>query len=256
MYDVKRAVIYTRVSTDAQAEDDKASLSEQERMCRAYIDSKGWDYVRTYEDGGYSGRTTDRPSLQEMLSDIRERKFDAVVVYKLDRLSRKQKDTLMIIEDYMNTNGVTLASLHESLDTSTPIGMCIIGVLSSFAQMESDNIVMRTSMGRNAKAKQGGYAGGKPPLGYKAVDGALVVVPEEAEIVRLVYHLRENGGTLIGIAEELNRRGYRTKGGKEFKHSAVQVILNNRDTYLGHYKYGENGSENSHEPILKARDGE
>ena len=252
MFEVKRAVIYTRVSTDAQAEDDKVSLSEQERMCKAYIESKGWDYVRTYEDGGYSGRTMERPALKEMLTDVCQRKFDAVVIYRLDRLSRKQKDTLVLIEDYMKANDVTVASLYENLDMSTPIGMCVIGVLSSFAQMESDNIVMRTSMGRNAKAKQGGYAGGKPPLGYSAIEGCLVIVPEEAEIVRLVFKLRKQGMSLMAITDELNKRGYRSKKGNEFKHSAIQTILNNEETYRGNYKYGSAKSTDTHEPILKS----
>ena len=121
MFEIKKAVIYTRVSTEAQADDNKVSLSEQERMCKAYIESKGWTYVKTYEDGGYSGRTMDRPSLKQMLSDMKSKMFDAVVIYKLDRLSRKQKDTLVLIEDYMKINNVTLASLYESLDMSTPI---------------------------------------------------------------------------------------------------------------------------------------
>jgi len=111
---------------------------------------------------------------------------------------------------------------------------------------------VRTSMGREAKANEGGYAGGKPPIGYRADNGNLVVVPDEAEIVRLVFKLRrEEGKTLIGIAEELNRLGYRTKKGLEFKHSAVQTILNNEDTYRGSYRYGKGGkSEGQHEAIL------
>jgi site-specific DNA recombinase len=116
--------------------------------------------------------------------------------------------------------------------------------------LESENIAQRTAMGRYATAREGGYAGGKPPLGYKAVDGQLVIVPEEAEIVRLVFTLRSEGGTLMGITEELNKRGYRSKKGNEFKHSAIQTILNNESTYRGNYKYGEESSENTHEPIL------
>ena len=250
MYEMKRACVYTRVSTDAQGEDGKVSLPEQERMAKACIESKGWEYVRTYEDNGYSGRTTDRPALMQMLADIKSGEIGAVVIYKLDRLSRKQRDTLSIIEDYLLKNGVDLVSLNETLDTTSPWGRAMIGVLSSFYQLESENIAMRTAMGRYATAREGGYAGGKPPLGYKAVNGELVIVPEEAEIVKLVFGLREAGGTLIGIAEELNRRGYRSKKGNPFKHSAVQTILNNEDTYRGNYRYGKEKSEQTHEAIL------
>lgn len=252
MYEMKKACVYTRVSTDAQGEDGKVSLPEQERMAKACIESKGWQYVRTFEDNGYSGRTTDRPALQEMLSEIEKGNIDAVVIYKLDRLSRKQRDTLTIIEEYLLKNNVDLVSLNETLDTSSPWGRAMIGVLSSFNQLESENIALRTAMGRYATAREGGYAGGKPPLGYKAVNGQLVIVPEEAEIVRLVFSLRESGATLKGITDELNNRGYRSKKGNEFKHSAIQTILNNESTYRGNYRYGKEGSENTHEPILKS----
>ena len=251
-YEIKKACVYTRVSTDEQVEG--YSLEEQERRCKAQIESKGWQYIGTYSDPGISGRTmVKRPGLQRMFRDIEDGKIQAVVVYKLDRLSRKQKDTMMIIEDVLLENDITLVSLNETLDTTTPWGRAMIGILSSFNQMESENIQMRTSMGREAKAKEGGYAGGKPPIGYKAVGGELVIVPEEAEIVRLVFDLRNNENmTLMGIADELNKRGYRTKKGLEFKHSAIQTILNNEDTYRGFYRYGKSGVEcEQHEPILK-----
>lgn len=250
MAEAKKACIYTRVSTAEQI--DGFSLEEQERKCSAQIIAKGWDYVGMYSDPGVSGRTMDRPGLQQMLKDIGDGKVQAVVVYKLDRLSRKQKDTLTIIEDHFLRNNVDLISLNETLDTTTAWGRAMIGILSSFNQMESETIQMRTTDGRKAKAKQGGYAGGKPPIGYKAQDGNLVIVPEEAEIVRLVFKLRKEGNTLIGITEELNRRGYRTKKGLEFKHSAIQTILANEDTYRGMYKYGNMPEmQGTHEPILK-----
>lgn len=250
-YEIKRAAVYTRVSTTEQA-NEGYSIEEQERRCKAQIESKGWTYVGTYSDPGVSGRTMEREGLKSLMADIDSGKVQAVVIYKLDRLSRKQKDTMTIIEDTLLKNNVALVSLNETLDTTTPWGRAMIGILSSFNQMESENIQMRTSMGREAKVKEGGYAGGKPPIGYKAVDGELVIVPEEAEIVRLVFELRSENMTLMGIADELNRRGYRTKKGNKFLHSAIQTILNNEDTYRGHYKYGNSGIVNEqHEPILK-----
>lgn len=252
MFEIKKACIYTRVSTDAQADPDKVSLAEQERMARGYIESKGWECVGVYSDDGYTGRNIKRPALQKMIEDIEAKKINVVVVFKLDRLSRKQRDTLEIIEEVFLKNNVDFASLHEYLDTSSPWGRAMIGVLSSFNQLESENIALRTAMGRYAKARDVGYAGGKPPLGYEAVDGKLVIVPHEAEIVRLVFALRAEGKTLKAITDELNNCGYRSKKGNEFKHSAVQTILNNENTYKGHYKYGKESSENTHEPILKS----
>ena len=250
MYEMKKACVYTRVSSDEQVKG--FSLEEQERMCKAAIESKGWEYVTTFSDPGISGRTMKRPGLQSMIAAIKDGEVQAVVIYKLDRLSRKQRDTMTIIEDIITANDIDLVSLNETLDTSTPWGRAMIGILSSFNQMESENIQMRTQMGREAKMKKGGYAGGKPPIGYKSVNGELTIVPDEAEIVRLVFRLRKEGGTYKGIASELNRRGYRTKKGFEFKHSAIQNILNNEETYRGHYRYGiGNYTENQHEPILK-----
>lgn len=250
MYEIKKACIYTRVSTAEQAKEG-FSIEEQERKCKAAIESKGWQYAGTFSDPGISGRTMDRPGLRAMIEGIRSGEVEAVFIYKLDRLSRKQKDTMSLIEDVILKNDVALVSLNETLDTSTPWGRAMIGILSSFNQMESENIQMRTAMGREAKANKGGYAGGKPPIGYRAENGQLVIVPEEAEIVRLVFKLRKEGGTYVGITEELNKRGYRTKKGKPFLHSAIQNILNNEATYRGHYKYGKSGTENAvHEAIL------
>lgn len=250
MFEMKKACVYTRVSTAEQA-NEGYSIEEQERMCKAAIESKGWEYITTYSDPGVSGRTMNRHGLQNMLSAIRNNEIEAVVIYKLDRLSRKQRDTMTIIEDIFLKNDIALVSLNETLDTTTPWGRAMIGILSSFNQMESENIQMRTEMGRKAKATNGGYAGGKPPIGYKAVDGELVIVPDEAEIVRLVFKLRSEGFTLKGIAQELNERGYRTKKGGEFLHSAIQTILANEETYRGKYRYGDKSTEGQHEPILK-----
>lgn len=250
MFEMKNACVYTRVSTAEQA-NEGYSIEEQERMCKAAIESKGWNYVCTFSDPGVTGRTMDRPGLQSMFEAIKDGRVNAVVIYKLDRLSRKQRDTMTIIEDVIQANDVALVSLNETLDTSTPWGRAMIGILSSFNQMESENIQARTAMGRKAKAEKGGYAGGKPPIGYRVSDGELVVVPEEAEIVRLVFKLRSEGMTLIGIADELNKRGYKTKSGNAFLHSAVQTILNNEQTYRGVYRYGKGTeTEDQHEAIL------
>ena len=141
MFEIKKACVYTRVSTAEQA-NEGYSIEEQERMCKAAIESKGWSYVGTFSDPGISGRTMNRPGLQDMLSEINKGNIEAVVIYKLDRLSRTQKDTMTIIEDVFLKNDIALVSLNETLDTSTPWGRAMIGILSSFNQMESENIQM------------------------------------------------------------------------------------------------------------------
>lgn len=245
-----KACVYTRVSTAEQA-NEGYSIEEQDRKCRAAIESKGWAYVGTYSDPGVSGRTMERDGLQSMMAAIERGAVEAVVIYKLDRLSRKQKDTMSIIEDVFMEKGITLLSLNETLDTSTPWGRAMIGILSSFNQMESETIAARTLMGREAKAKEGGYAGGKPPLGYKAVNGELVIDPDEAEIVRMIFKLRMEGEPMMAIAQKLNEQGYRTRRGQAFKHSTVQQVLNNESTYRGSYYYGKSGNSTAkHEAII------
>lgn len=251
---VVKAAVYTRVSTQEQAGDGHYSIEEQERLCRAAITAKGWDYVGTYSDPGVSGRTLEREGIQRLISDIESGKVQAVVIYKLDRLSRTQRDTLCIIEDVFLQNDISLVSLNETLDTSTPWGRAMIGILSSFNQMELENIQARTMMGRKAKIAKGGYAGGKVPLGYKLVNSEWVVVPEEAEIVRLVFKLRKEGGTLMGIRDEVNQRGYRSKKGNEFQHTSIRAILNNKETYLGNYSYGDVVVEGHHPAIITEED--
>lgn len=247
----KRACVYTRVSTSEQA-NEGYSIDEQERMCRAAIESKDWECVGVYSDPGVSGRSLNRPGLKDMLAKILKHEVEAVVVYKLDRLSRKQKDTMMLIEDVFLKNNVDLISLNETLDTSTPWGRAMIGILSSFNQMESETIQGRTAMGRSAKAKKGCYAGGRPPFGYEVVNGELAVNEEEAKVVRLVFKLRAQGLSLYKITDRMNAEGYHNRQGGEFAHSAPQSILKNERFYRGFYQYGnEPEVAGHHEAILK-----
>lgn len=246
----KRACVYVRVSTEAQ-EEAGYSLDEQERLCRSAIESKEWEYVRTYCDGGYSGKTMERPALQEMFGDIKAGLVDAVLIYKLDRLSRSQKDTLTIIEDYLLPNKVDIVSLKETLDTSTPWGRAMIGILASFNQLDRETIVMRTTMGRRAKAKAGGYTGGKTPYGYKAVDGELVIEPVEASMVREIFRLRSEGATLRGIADILESEGYKGREGRRVQFSTVANIVNNEALYRGVKTYAGVTASGRYEAILK-----
>lgn len=245
-----RAAVYIRVSTEKQ-DMEGYSLDEQERLCKLTIESKEMEYVKTYSDPGISGKTMDRPGLQAMFKAIDDKEIDAVVILKLDRLSRSQKDTLTIIEDILIANNITLISVKEQLDTSTPWGRAMIGILASFNQLERESIVQRTVMGRNAKAAQGGYAGGRPPYGYEAKGDNLVVNPVEAEAVRKVFELREEGKAHRKIADDLDEMGYKTRKGAKISHSTVRWILENKDFYLGNWRYGDVYIENHHEAILK-----
>lgn len=245
----KRACVYIRVSTEAQ-EAEGYSLEEQERLCKAAIESKEWEYIRTYCDGGFSGKTVDRPALQEMLKDVKSGMMDAVMIYKLDRLSRSQKDTLTIIEDYLLPNKVDIVSLKETLDTSTPWGRAMIGILASFNQLDRETIVMRTTMGRRAKAKAGGYTGGRPPIGYTTRSKELIIDEREAWIVREIFRMRKERKSYRTIADALERRGVLGRDKKPIGHTTVASICHHEDFYRGIKTYAGMRSQGRHPAIL------
>ena len=122
------------------------------------------------------------------------------------------------------------------------------------AKIERDNITKRTSAGRNIKAKRGGYSGGRAPMGYKVVDGKLVINPDEAEVVKFIFDRKFKGETMLSTVDALNQAGFKTRNGKQFVISTVQSIWNNERTYRGEYRYGKTGEwvKGEHEPILEA----
>ena len=150
--------IYVRVST-AEQKMHGYSVGEQIDRLTNFSKALGYDKPQIYNDAGYSGATLDRPALSVLINDVKARKVEKVLVYKLDRLSRSQKDTLMLIEDIFLQNGCDFVSISENFDTSTPLGRAMIGILAVFAQLEREQIKERMSMGREARAKQGKYAG-------------------------------------------------------------------------------------------------
>ena len=163
---------YIRVSTDLQAEKGY-SLGEQEERLKAYCKSRNWDLVKIYADPGYTGANLDRPALQEMIRDIKA--YDVILVNKLDRLSRSQKDTLYLIQDIFQPVNCSFVSMEESFDTSTAIGIAMVGILAAFAQLERTQIKERMKMGKQGRAKKGLWHGGKQvPIGYDYKDGQLI----------------------------------------------------------------------------------
>jgi site-specific DNA recombinase len=247
-----KAGAYIRVSTDEQAESGYSLQLQQERIT-AQITAKGWHLHKIYEDAGQSGGKLERPALQEMLSDIEAGNIQAVVIYKLDRLSRKQRDTMYLIEDVFLKQNIELVSISESLDTSSPTGRAMIGMLSVFAQLERDTITERLSGGRKQKAKGGGYAGGNAAIGYSRERGAkeLLIDSEKIETVKKVFELREKSKmTLQEIAEYLNQAGHTTKEGAQFKPAQVSRILKRKDLYQGVYTYSGVTAQGQHQSII------
>ena len=170
-----RVGAYCRVSTVEQAEHGY-SLDEQKTRMESYCTAMGWTIYRVYTDGGYSGGNTDRPALQMMIRDIQDGKIDRVLVWKLDRLSRSQLDTLYLIEKVFLASGVDFVSMQENFDTGTAFGRAMIGMLAVFAQLEREQIKERMMVGKVARAKNGYWQGGGiVPIGYDYKDGKLCV---------------------------------------------------------------------------------
>lgn len=154
MKSTNKVAIYVRVSTTSQLEEGY-SIDEQKAKLTSYCDIKDWNIYEIYTDGGFSGSNTERPALEQLIRDAERKKFDTVLVYKLDRLSRSQKDTLFLIEDVFIKNGIEFLSLQENFDTSTPFGKAMIGLLSVFAQLEREQIKERMQLGKLGRAKAG-----------------------------------------------------------------------------------------------------
>ena len=237
---------YVRVSSEAQAEN--YSIPEQTDAIKNYCAAKGWNLIQTYIDGGYTGANMDRPELQNMLTKLDM--YDIVLVYKLDRLSRSQKDVLYLI-DRMNESSVKFASIIENFDTSTPLGMAMLGIMAAFAQLERETIKERMSLGRRGRIKKGLWrAGSNPPTGYDYIDGHLVIREDEAQQIRKIFELFLGGWTINKIRQYMHAN-YTNRYSSWAQTSSVSTVLRN-EIYIGKLPSDRDGVSypGEHEPII------
>ena len=238
------AACYVRVSTENQKEN--YSIEEQKSRLRAFCKAKDIVIGKMYVDGGYSGGNLRRPALQELLRRLPE--YDLVIVYKLDRLSRSQKDTLMLIEDYFLARKVDFISVCENFDTSTPLGRAMIGMLSVFAQLEKEQITERFTMGRIARAKNGYYHGGPTaPVGYDYVDGRLIVNEKKARQVRELFERFCRGASIHDCWLHMQAR-YGASGGWSSETQIRHILVN--EVYLGKVKFQGKSYPGLHPPLI------
>ena len=232
--------LYIRVSTEAQAEEGYSIQAQSDRL-EAYCRAMGWDNYRFYTDGGYSGSNLDRPEMARLIEDARSGQVATVVVFKLDRLSRSQKDTLYLIEDVFLPHGVDFISLNESIDTSTPYGRAMIGILSAFAQLERENIYLRTRMGMVERVRQGYWmGGGGVPFGYDYDRSAGILVPNaDAPRVRQMYELYLKGWSAQRIAQVM---------GLKYERLVTQILT--RKSNIGLIPYKGEEYKGLHQPIV------
>lgn len=239
---------YARVSTSEQAENGHSIGEQQDRMVK-YCDAMGWKHHKLYTDAGFSGATISRPAMQQLIKDVKAGKIEKVLVYKLDRLSRSQKDTLYLIEDIFLSHDCDFVSMSENFDTSSPFGRAMIGILAVFAQLEREQIKERMIMGKQARAKSGKFNGSScPPIGYDYINGELVINDFEAVQIRKIFEWFASGVPVLKITDRLNDAGYEHKYGKWSVVSVRRALT--RQTYIGmSYSKGK-WYQGIHEPIL------
>jgi site-specific DNA recombinase len=224
-----RVVSYARVSTTEQASEG-TSLDFQKSQLTGYCQLQGWTVVNSYVDGGYSGKNADRPGLQRLLTDAKLGLFDKMVVFKLDRLARNLS-LLLEIEKTLKEHGITLISMKESVDTSTPTGKMAFSLFGVVSEWDRANIVERTRNGRLQRYKEGCWGGGKSPYGYSydKKTRKLIINESEARVVRRMYSEYVNGKSLFAISQGLNQDHIppRAKRSQGWWQTAVrQVLLN------------------------------
>ena len=257
-----RCAIYTRKSSEEGLEQEFNSLQAQREACEAFIDSQrheGWICLRaSYDDGGFSGATMDRPALQRLLADITAGRVDTVVVYKIDRLTRSLADFAKIVE-ILDARGASFVSVTQQFNTTTSMGRLTLNVLLSFAQFEREVIGERIRDKIAASKKKGMWMGGVPPLGYGVRNHKLVMIDSEADTVRLIFRRYAELGSVRLLKSELEARGIRSKswtsvsgrlvGGKPFSRGALYLMLQNR-IYRGEIVHKGQFHPGEHTPIV------
>jgi site-specific DNA recombinase len=257
-----RCAIYTRVSTEHGLDQEFNSLDAQYEAASAYIKSQahaGWTLIRSrYDDGGYSGGSTDRPDLQRLLDDIRARKIDVIVVYKVDRLTRSLADFAKLVELF-DAHGVSFVSVTQQFNTTTSMGRLTLNVLLSFAQFEREVTSERIRDKIAASKRKGLWVGGTLPLGYEMKDGKIAVVEAEAELVRSIFRRYLEMGGVNQLLRDLRERNIRTKsrllstgvtrGGIPFGRGTLYYLLSNR-FYIGEVKYKNEILPGEQPPIM------
>ena len=249
---MKNVVAYIRVSTDGQCGDDKFGLDVQRQTIQEYCDEKGYTILNWFVDEGESG-AKERPGFDEIVyGEVANPPYEAVIVAKSDRVAR-DINIYYYYKMLLTKKNIKLISIAEDFGQFGVFANMLEAFTLCVAEMERENINKRTSSGRKVKASRGGYSGGRPPYGYVPQNGRLVIVPEEAEVVRYVISEKESGVTFQKICDALNDQGKTNRSGTKFSISTLQVIIENKPLYQGMYRYGKDSEwvEGEHEPILK-----
>ena len=241
-----RAAIYTRVSTEEQAKEG-FSLDAQLEKLRSYCKARDWMITGEYIDDGYSGRKTKRPAYIKMMEEME--KWDAILVIKMDRIHRNQKNFMFMMEQ-LNKNKKEFVSMSESFDTSTAIGRFVMNIIQGIAQLESEQIGERVYIGMEQKARtNGGMLGFNIPYGYDYQDGKLNINEKEAPVIKNIYSWYLDRKSMGEIVEMLNDAKVPTKNQGVWAKKMVSTILKN-PIYCGYLHWEKYVNKSDHEPII------
>ena len=219
------------------------SIGNQVELCKEYIRTHygedTLDRIAVYEDEGFSGGNLNRPDFKNMMEAARKHKFKAIIVYRLDRISRNISDFSSLIEELSRLD-IAFVSIKEQFDTGTPMGRAMMYIASVFSQLERETIAERIRDNMHELAKTGRWLGGTTPTGYNSksvagvtIDGKskkackLKLIPEEAEIVKTIFDLYIETDSQTITEAELIKRGIRTKNNKYFTRFSIKAILQN-----------------------------
>ncbi len=257
-----RCAIYTRKSTEEGLDQEFNSLDAQAEAWAAYIASQkheGWIALpNSYDDGGISGGSLERPALQRLLADIDASKIDRVVVYKVDRLTRSLTDFSKLVERFDAAN-CSFVSVTQSFNTATSMGRLTLNMLLSFAQFEREVTAERIRDKIAASKRKGIWMGGSVPLGYDAKDRTLVTNEGEAQTVRQLFALYDQHGSVRAVAAEADRLRLTTKqrvgsngeitGGTSFSRGHIYHLLSN-PIYIGRIRHRQETYDGLHSGII------
>ncbi|WP_295014712.1 recombinase family protein [uncultured Microbacterium sp.] len=255
-----RAATYRRVSSEGQR--DNTSLPEQKRLTRAEAERRDWEIVAEYADEGISGKLEDRPGWQQMLRDAKDGKFDALIVLNVKRFSRNSAHAIQQANN-LHELGVSIVSLREKFDYSTPAGRAMYGVMAVFAELDRETIVEGTAAGQRGAARMGRWPGSKPPFGWRLEglkkDARPVPDEREREVLRTMHQLfvKERLST-AEVAERLNLMGLRPRQAATWQYQTVRQTATNPTLWTGESEWGAavRGNYRPHRKVTKMnRDG-
>lgn len=231
-----RVAIYVRVSTLHQIDKDSLPMQKQDLLSYAKLILGTEDCV-IFEDAGYSGKNTDRPKFQEMMSQMRAGDFTHLLVWKIDRISRNLLDFATMYSE-LKELGVVFVSKNEQFDTSTAMGEAMLKIILVFAELERNMTSERVTATMISRANNGLWNGGRVPFGYDYDPDTTTFSINEAEsiLVKLIHDQYEQQRSLVRLARHLNEKGYRTRAGNYWSPISVHIILKNI-FYCGDYRY-------------------